>query len=74
MTTVGGRVSEATRTSRFDFGKDPDPDLIHQWNTKLQLFSLVEVCALPNTFPVCNVAPDTCSSTMFMLGEPNIFL
>ena len=40
------KVGEVTRTSRFDFGSGPDPDLAYQWNTKGKLFSLAEVCSL----------------------------
>ena len=36
------------RTSRFDFGSGPDPDLADHWDTKRKLFSLAEVWALPN--------------------------
>ena len=49
-----------TRTNRFDFGEDPDPDLAYQWDTKCKLFSLAEVCALPSA-----VLVQTCAQCWF---------
>ena len=43
-----GKVGSATRMNWFDFGEDPDPDLAYQWDTKVKLFSLAEVCTLPS--------------------------
>ena len=37
-----------TRTSWFDFGSYPNPDPTYKWDTKRNLFILVEVCAPPN--------------------------
>ena len=40
------RCGSVTKISRFDYSSGPDPDPAYQCNTKRQLFSLVEVCAL----------------------------
>ena len=46
--TLRMSVGCVTKTSRLDFGKDPDLDPAYQWDTKHKLFSLAEVGALQN--------------------------
>ena len=50
---LGGQVVYVTRANWFNFVSGPDPDPA---DTKHQLFSLVEVCALPSANQFCSNA------------------
>ena len=48
MTKLGGWLSSSQEQVNSIVGVGPEPDTAYRWETKHKLFSLAEVCALPN--------------------------
>ena len=63
-----------TRTSQLDFGSGPNPDAAYQWDTKRELFSLAEVCALPSAVVVAISGSFIVYSVFFMKSFAVILL